>query len=156
MILLRHGFAEDVVIAGLLHDIVEDQDVTLAEIETDFGPSVAEMVAALTEQKQAAGVDRPWVARKRELLNQLRQASLGAVAVKAADTLHSTRSLTSDLHREGASIWSNFSRGPGPSLWYCQSVAAIVRARLGAHPVADELDAAVQGLERAITETSDN
>lgn len=156
VILLRHGFAEDVVIAGLLHDIVEDQDVALDQIETDFGPPVTEMVAALTEQKQMDGADRPWVVRKRELLSQLRQASLGAAAVKAADTLHSTRSLTSDLRREGALIWNNFSRGPGPSLWYYQSVAALVRARLGAHPLADELDAAVQDLERAIAETSDN
>jgi (p)ppGpp synthase/HD superfamily hydrolase len=65
VILLRHGFAEDVAIAGLLHDVVEDQDVPLARIEADFGPEVAEMVAALTERKREGDVQRPWEARKR-------------------------------------------------------------------------------------------
>ena len=59
-ILLRHGFSEDVVIAGLLHDVIEDQDVSLERIEADFGPAIAEIVAALTERKKEAGVDRPW------------------------------------------------------------------------------------------------
>ncbi len=152
VILLRHGFSEDVAIAGLLHDAVEDQGVPLTRIKAGFGPAVAEMVSTLTERKREAGVERPWEVRKQEMLDQIRRASLEAVAVKAADTLHSARSLAFGLRREGPSIWSNFSRGPGPSLWYCQSVAAIVRERLGLHPLAQELSDAVEDLERAIAE----
>jgi (p)ppGpp synthase/HD superfamily hydrolase len=156
IILLRHGFSEDAAIAGLLHDVVEDQDIPLDHIEADFGPAVAEMVAALTEQKQDSGVERPWEDRKQGLLDQIRRARLDAVAVKAADTLHSTRSLAHALRNEGPSIWRNFSRGPGPSLWFYQSVAAIVRERLEGHPLADELGQAVKDLERAIAETGDD
>jgi len=153
VILLRYGFSEDVTIGGLLHDAVEDQNVPLAHIKASFGPAVAEMVAALTERKRDGTLERPWEDRKQEMLDQLRRASLDAVAVKAADTLHNTRSVALCLRRSGPSIWGNFKRGPGPSLWYYRSVAAIVHERLGVHPLADELDAAVGDLAQAIAET---
>jgi (p)ppGpp synthase/HD superfamily hydrolase len=152
VILIRHGFAEDVAIAGLLHDVVEDQDVALAHIEATFGPAVAEMVNALTERKWEGNIKRSWEIRKQEALDQIRRASLGAVAVKAADTLHSARSLIAGLERQTPSLWSNFARGPEQSLWYHQSVAAIVRERLGSHPLADELEATVKELAQAIVE----
>jgi (p)ppGpp synthase/HD superfamily hydrolase len=152
VILIRHGFADDVAIAGLLHDVVEDQDVPLSRIELEFGPVVAEMVAALTEQKKEHGQPRPWEIRKQEGLAQLEAASLGAVAVKAADVLHTAHAMASDLRRMGPSFWDSFSRGPALSLWYYQRVAEIVRQRLAPHPLADELDAAVQELTRAIVE----
>jgi (p)ppGpp synthase/HD superfamily hydrolase len=153
VMLLRHGFGEDVVVAGLLHDVVEDQDVPLAEVEAAFGPAVAEMVGALSERKREKGRERPWEARKQEKLDQLRQASLDTVAVKAADTLHNAHSMIRDLRRSGPAFWDNFSRGAAQSLWYYQSVAAIVGERLGEHPLARELAAAVKELARVVAET---
>jgi (p)ppGpp synthase/HD superfamily hydrolase len=152
-ILLRYGYAENLVIAGLLHDSIEDQDVPLEQIESQFGPAVAEIVAALTEQKMEGGVKRPWEQRKQDLLAQLRRASHEAVAVKAADTLHNARSLASDLREYGPSIWRSFSRGPEPTLGYYTRTAALVRARLGSHPLVDELDSAIQDLAQTIAET---
>jgi (p)ppGpp synthase/HD superfamily hydrolase len=152
VILLRHDFAEGVAIAGLLHDVVEDQDVPLARIEADFGPEVAEMVAALTERKREGGVQRPWEARKREALDRLSRASLGAVAVKAADVVHNARTLAADLRREGASVWRHYARGPDESMWYYRRVAEIVRGRLGIHPLVNELDETIAALEQAIAE----
>jgi (p)ppGpp synthase/HD superfamily hydrolase len=153
VILIRHGFGEDVAIAGLLHDVVEDQDVPLARIEAEFGPAVAEMVAALTEKKKEAGRPRPWEIRKQEALADAEQAGLDAIAVKAADALHSTRQMAADLRREGAAMWGSFSRGPDKTLWYYQSVAEVVGRRLGPHPLAAELEAAVRDLAQAIAET---
>jgi len=150
VILIRHGFPEDLAIAGLLHDAVEDQNLPLPAIEAEFGPDVAAMVSALTERKREGGVERPWEVRKREVLHQLRRTSPDAVAVKAADTLHSVRSLIAGLAREGPALWSRFSRGADQSLWFYESVAEIVRERLAAHPLADELDRAVNALEEAI------
>ena len=148
VILLRHGFSEDVAIAGLLHDIVEDQDVPLAGIEAEFGPAVAEMVDVLTEHKREGGVERRWEVRKGEALAHLRQGSLAAVSVKAADTLHNAHSMALGLRRDGPAIWRSLSRGPAETLWYYRSVAAIVRERLGAHPLVEELEAAIMRLEQ--------
>ncbi len=155
VILIRHGFDEDLAIAGLLHDAVEDQDVPLADIDTQFGSRVATIVAALTEHKRAGGVERPWEARKQEMLHQLRRANNDAIAVKAADTLHSVRTIVAGLAEKGPALWSSFSRGAGQSLWFYESVAEIVRDRLEAHPLADELDRAVDALEEAIAGSED-
>lgn len=152
VLLIRHGFGEDVVIAGLLHDVVEDQGVPLEDIEAEFGSSVAEMVTALTEWKSEDGIERPWEVRKQEALEHLRQASHGAVAVKAADTLHNVRSVALSLHREGSSVWKNFKRGPAETLWYYRSVSELVHLRLGAHPLALELEAAIIRLEQVLDE----
>ncbi|MGD2207586.1 MAG: HD domain-containing protein [Anaerolineae bacterium] len=156
VILLRHGFSEDVAIGGLLHDVVEDSDIPLTDIEAEFGPAVADIVAALTERKREEGVERPWETRKREALNHLRAASIEATAVKAADVLHNTRTLAQQLRRQGPSIWGHYSRGPEQSLWFYRAVAAIARERMRAHPLTDELDEAVEGLAQAIQETEVN
>ncbi len=153
VILIRHGFDEDVAIAGLLHDVVEDQDVPLQQIEAQFGPAVTEMVAALTERKRDGDTERPWEARKREALHQIRQASEGAVAIKAADALHATRTLAADLRRLGPEAWVPFKRGPEESSWYYHQISEIVGERLVGHPLAGELGRAVADLDAAIAET---
>ncbi|MEJ2732324.1 MAG: HD domain-containing protein [Anaerolineae bacterium] len=150
VILLRHGFSEDVVLAGLLHDVVEDQDVPLAEIEARFGPAVADMVDALTERKRAGDEERPWEIRKQEALGKLGRASAETVAVKAADVVHNAHSVARVLRREGPAIWHRFLRGPEETLWYYRSVAQIVRQRLGKHPLAQELEGAIDHLEQVV------
>jgi (p)ppGpp synthase/HD superfamily hydrolase len=150
VMLIRHGFGEDVTIAGLLHDVVEDQDVPLNEIEAQFGPAVAEMVDALSERKQAGGARRPWEVRKQEALEQLRRASDDAVAVKAADTTHNSRALAADLREKGPVMWDFLTKGPDQTLWYYGRVAELVARRLGDHPLAREVDAAVADLADAI------
>jgi (p)ppGpp synthase/HD superfamily hydrolase len=154
VILLRHGFSMEIAIAGLLHDLVEDQGYDLAEIEARFGARVAEMVAALSERKiDAEGAKRPWEVRKREALQQVLEASREAVAVKCADTLHNAHSFVQDLHREGAGVWRHFNRGPQSQLRYYRQVLDVAEGRLGAHPLVTELASAVAQLARAIDET---
>jgi len=145
VILLRHGFPIDVAIAGLLHDVVEDQGIAPERIEERFGGRVAEIVVALSERKtDALGAKRPWEVRKREALEHLRHASPEAVAVKAADTLHNARCTTLDVRREGPEVWGRFSRGHGPTLDYYRRILHIARERLPDHPLVDELAGAVE------------
>lgn len=154
VLLLRHGFAEDAAIAGLLHDVVEDQDVTLEEIETRFGARVAEMVAAVTEQKKDdEGNLRPWEVRKQEALDHLHHADPEILAIKAADVIHNTRGLAREVRQRGPSIWRFYRRGADESLWYYRGVATLVGKRLRPHPLADELDQAVGDLEAAVAES---
>ncbi len=154
-LLLRHGFGEDAAVAGLLHDVVEDSDVPVARIEAEFGPAVAEIVAALTERKREGDRKRPWEIRKREALELLQAGSAEAVAVKAADVVHNARSMVRELGLQGPAIWDHYSRGPEESLWYYRRVAAIVRKRWPGHALTGELDRAVEALARAIAETGD-
>jgi (p)ppGpp synthase/HD superfamily hydrolase len=146
-ILLRYGFPTDVAIAGLLHDVVEDQGVDLGEIEERFGGRVAGFVAALSERKQDAhGVKRPWEVRKREALEHMRQGDVEVAAIKVADALHNARSMAQDVRRDGPETWRRFNRGPEAQLGYYWRVLEIARERLRDHPMVDEFAQAIEDL----------
>ncbi len=110
LILDRLGFDEPVVIAGLLHDAVEDTAATLDEIAAEFGSVVAEIVAACSEQKEDdQGRKRPWIDRKTDHLAVLEAAPVTARAVALADKLHNLTSILVDL-QDGRDVWSVFAR----------------------------------------------
>ena len=120
LILDRAGFAEDVVIAGLLHDVVEDTEATLEQVEAQFGSEVARIVGDCSEEKNdSQGNKRPWIDRKRDHLAAMgRFAGLGQAApVALADKLHNLMSIELDL-RDGRPIWSHFNAEREMVLWY--------------------------------------
>jgi (p)ppGpp synthase/HD superfamily hydrolase len=117
-ILDRAGFDEDVVIAGLLHDVVEDTHATLAEVEQRFGAVVAGLVGFCSEIKtDDQGRKRPWIDRKRDHLAAVPAAPVGARAVILADKLHNLISMERDL-AERRDIWSLFHARRDQVLWY--------------------------------------
>src|SRR5439155_8577255 len=106
ILLLKHGFAEDVVIAGLLHDVVEDTSVGIEHIAGRFGAEVARLVGGVTEQKaDEGGAERPWRVRKEEQLQHLQKADAPAAALKAADALHNCQTTLADVRAQGAAAW---------------------------------------------------
>lgn len=118
IILDRLGFGEDVVIAGLLHDVVEDTDATLDDLRAEFGPAVADLVAHCSEVKlDARGRERPWIDRKRDHLAALTDAPAEARAVILADKLHNLLSIACDF-RDGLPVWSLFHADRDSVLWY--------------------------------------
>lgn len=143
VILIRHGFGEDLAIAGLLHDVVEDCDVPLAAIAAEFGDEVARLVDAVSETKALDGSELPWEQRKAEKLAHLRAGGPDVAALKAADALHNARSIAADLRSEGPSVWARFKRGPEQSIAYYQAILDGVREKLGEHPIVLELADAV-------------
>ncbi|HET9222693.1 MAG TPA: HD domain-containing protein, partial [Roseiflexaceae bacterium] len=111
LILIRHGFGEDLAIAGLLHDVVEDTDVPLDRIAAEFGDQVARLVAAVSETKAVDGVERPWEERKAEKLAHLLAGGPDVAVLKAADAIHNARSIAADVRLSGPSVWGRFKRG---------------------------------------------
>ncbi|MCS6892794.1 MAG: HD domain-containing protein [Rhodovarius sp.] len=95
-LLAAHGAEEDVVIAGLLHDSVEDsredpQPVTVALLEERFGPRVAAMVAEVSDDKSL-----PKEVRKARQITQAREKSEGARLVALADKIANLRAIRRD------------------------------------------------------------
>lgn len=118
MILDRAGFEEDVVIAGLLHDVVEDTEATFEDVADRFGPGVREVVAACSEVKlDAEGRKRPWIDRKRDHLAALGSVGDAARAIIVADKLHNLLSIEVDLE-EGRPVWGLFNADRAQVLWY--------------------------------------
>ena len=82
-LLAAHGESERVLVAALLHDAVEDSDLRVADVAERFGPVVAELVEAVTEDEAI----EDWVPRKDELRDQVAAAGGSAVLIYAADKL---------------------------------------------------------------------
>jgi (p)ppGpp synthase/HD superfamily hydrolase len=142
LILLRHGFDEDLVVAGVLHDTVEDTDVEAEDIRSRFGAEVAALVAAVSEAKvDGDGARRPWRTRKAEQVAHLERADARVAALKAADALHNLQSTLADLKTVGAAVFQRFNAPPEDWLWYYGTVARLVGERLGDHALARELEA---------------
>jgi guanosine-3',5'-bis(diphosphate) 3'-pyrophosphohydrolase len=128
LILDREGFDEEVVIAGLLHDLVEDTDVTLEQIRDGFGQSVGVIVGACSEVKlDAEGKKRPWIDRKRDHLAALLHASDEVFAVILADKLHNLISIKLDLI-DGIPVWGTFNASKDQVLWYCRATIDACRS----------------------------
>ena len=149
IILMRHGFGEDLAIAGLLHDVVEDTDIALPTIAAEFGDDVAHLVERVSETKSADGVELPWEQRKAEKLAHLQSAGPDVAALKAADAIHNARTIAADLRRVGPDFWARFKRGQEQTLGYYYAIEDGVRAKLESHPIVAELEDAVADLARA-------
>jgi (p)ppGpp synthase/HD superfamily hydrolase len=114
MILMKNGCKDELVAAGLLHDTVEDTDITLEDIEREFGSTVAEIVKGCSEPDKKLS----WEERKEHTLAELKTASLDIRLVACADKIHNIRSIRDDLTVQGKSVWKKFSRGKIKQEWY--------------------------------------
>ena len=129
-IALEHGADEDVAIAALLHDAVEDQGgpPTRAEIARRFGERVATIVDGCTDTDEHP--KPPWRARKEAYLERLADEPAEVRLIAAADKLHNLRDLTAALRSQGDAVWSDFRGGRDGTLWYHQSVLTALDGRV--------------------------
>lgn len=127
-LVLEAGGDEDLAIAALLHDVVEDCGgaPVLEEVRRRFGKRVAAIVEGCTD----ADTDPkpPWRERKENYLRHLRTADAGTRLVSAADKLNNVRSILSDYRALGESVWSRFNGGREGTLWYYRTLLQIFLA----------------------------
>ena len=118
----------DVISAAVLHDVVEDTDITIEEIEEKFGPRVRKLVESETENKRAdLPPEATWKIRKEESLNNL--ASCGDTDVLMlwlGDKLANMRSFYRIWKAEGDSMWQSFNqKDPSQQKWYYGTIAEL-------------------------------
>ncbi|MFA5987667.1 MAG: HD domain-containing protein [Candidatus Paceibacterota bacterium] len=106
MILKNAGFSESVVIAGILHDTIEDVGVTPKEIENRFGRCVRKLVESVTEDKSL-----PYEQRKRLYLEGILNGSDETKAISTADSLQNINSIMVTLKERGEQTWKEFTKG---------------------------------------------
>jgi (p)ppGpp synthase/HD superfamily hydrolase len=139
----RFGEPEDVVVAGLLHDVTEDAGVTHAEIVLEFGQRVAELVGKASELDSAL----PWQERKERTVARVRaETDRQALAVVAADKLDNTYSLQNTLRARGEATWEIFNAARDAQRWYYTSVAEALIEKEPASPLFRLLAAEVRTL----------
>jgi (p)ppGpp synthase/HD superfamily hydrolase len=152
-LVLEFGGDEDMAIAALLHDVVEDCGGApmLKEVRRRFGSRVAKIVDGCTD----SDIDPkpPWRGRKETYLRHLKSADAETRLVSAADKLNNARSILSDYREVGESIWERFNGGREGTLWYYRAlVQEFGRGR--PNRIMRELELAVEELEMRATPAS--
>lgn len=113
MILQRAGAKTECVIAGILHDVVEDTKYTLEDIKEQFGTQVANIVDEVSENKSL-----PWKERKIETINKIKTASMDGKLVECADKISNLESLYNLYQEEGEEVWKSFNKPKEEQKWY--------------------------------------
>lgn len=144
-LVLEAGGDEDLAIAALLHDTVEDCGgaPVLKEIRRRFGKRVAHVVEGCTDTDETP--KPPWRKRKEDYLKHLKTADADTRLVSAADKLHNARSVLTDYRSIGESVWERFAGQRAGTLWYYRALAREFRRRKSNRVIA-ELNRAVREL----------
>ncbi|MFW0838036.1 MAG: HD domain-containing protein [Candidatus Komeilibacteria bacterium] len=140
-LLAEHTDDENIIAAGLLHDVIEDvAGYNFNNLADDFGANIAKLVKQVSEDKS---ITKPtngksvWQQRKEKYIAGLEQADSGALLIAAADKIHNLRSLQNAYRQQGASIWQRFAGTPDQQMWYYKSVLAVLKKYLNNSIVKD-------------------
>ncbi len=129
-LLIEAGCDENVVIAGLLHDTLEDTPVTVQEIKLHFGEKIATIVASISEPDKTD----TWEHRKTHTIETLKNAPLDSLLVECADKLDNVRAMRKDLAVMGDNLWLRFKRGKDKQQWYYNSLMEAFSMRANESP----------------------
>ena len=149
---------EDVIIAGLLHDVLEDTpDYTEAMFLEEFGKRPLAIVKEVTEDYSEAekldhilrGDTSTWHKRKEKYLHNLENDSQEALLVAAADKICNMRNIIDEYRSHGEGIWVSFGRKPEELVWFYESANRVISAYLR-HPLSVEMDKIYQELEATV------
>ncbi len=157
IILTRYGLDDATVIAGILHDVVDDfsrQGLTRDALEdrlgAKFGPGLLDTLLAIAGRRSDDdGIELSPDERRDDMLARLGTAPDDARWVFAADKLHSASSLVADLRRtvDTEVVWGRVTGGREATLlWYRRVVDQLTAAGFAA-PIMAELSIAVRELE---------
>lgn len=144
LILSQAGASEDIVIAGILHDVVEDSDgaVALSDIEDKFGETVAGLVQHVTEEDKSL----PWETRKRIALAHIKDMSHDALLLKSADVLHNLSELVHDVEEQGDEVFEKFNAPKEKKLAQQQNLVKALESAWQENPLLSEVKENVAAL----------
>ena len=147
-LVIEDGGDEDLAIAAMLHDAVEDQGglETLSKIRRIFGDRVAVIVDGCSDSYSIPKT--PWRQRKERYLEHLLTANSDVLRVSLADKLHNSRSILSDLRGHGEKTWASFNGGKEGSLWYYRKLVDIFSNSDLSSPMVYEFASTVDAIKK--------
>ena len=116
---------QEVIAAGVLHDVVEDAGIAIEEIGEKFGVRVMELVASETENKrEEMPPEETWQIRKEESLEKLRTTDdIDVLILWIGDKLSNIRAIYRDFEVEGNAVWNKFHQSDiNVQAWYYRSI----------------------------------
>lgn len=115
----------EVIAGAVLHDVVEDTDTTIDDIQEYFGDRVAFLVYSESENKREnLSAQSTWKIRKQETLDHLKKAPLDVKMITLGDKLSNIRAIYRDYNTIGDALWQRFNqKDKNEHHWYYQGVA---------------------------------
>ena len=116
---------QELLAAAALHDTVEDTDITIEQIRTEFGERVASFVAAESDEPHQRGDSvENWRARKQAAIDRIARASRDAKIVALGDKLSNMRAIARDYAQQGDALWDLFhAKDPKDHEWHYRELA---------------------------------
>ena len=120
---------QELLAAAALHDTVEDTDVTVEQIRTEFGERVADLVAAESDEMPAGiSEEDSWHSRKQAAIDRLAKASREAKMVALGDKLSNMRAIARDFADQGDALWNLFhAKDPKDHEWHYRGLAEALK-----------------------------
>lgn len=148
LILARAGADEAVVVAGLLHDTIEDCStdcpVIADDISSEFGEEVSILVQSITEKEPTL----PWAERKAKTLEDVKTFSLESVLLKSADVLSNGTEIIDDYKENGAEIFERFNASKKEKIGSQINLISALLQQFSASPLATDLKSLKQEFEK--------
>jgi myo-inositol-1(or 4)-monophosphatase len=116
---------QELLAAAALHDTVEDTDVTIEQIRTEFGDRIASLVASESDTVlDGLSVEESWHARKQAAIDRLALASRDGKIVALGDKLSNMRAIARDYAQQGDALWDLFhAKDPKDHEWHYRGLA---------------------------------
>ena len=131
-ILKEYGFDENVVAAGFLHDVVEDTDCTIEDIEKEFGDDITSLVYGASEPDKSL----PWEERKKHTIESIKDMDIRHKALICADKISNLEDLNILFGKTAKYDFSAFKRGFKEQQWYYTGVyEALIQDEDEIHPI---------------------
>lgn len=145
---------EDIAIAALLHDVIEDQGakINLEQIRERFGDTVHDIVLdcsdAIIEREGQEKED--WRPRKEAYIAKIKQKPPATILVSCADKLHNARSIMFDHAHAGDDVWERFTPTKEDTLWYYEELSKAFREAWPKNPLQPDFEAVVGRMRTAV------
>lgn len=144
-LIAEHGFGEPTVAAALLHDVVEDSEMTVDDVRERFGAEVARLVAALTDDESI----EPYERRKELHRERVGAAGREAMAIYAADKLSNVATLRRAYAEEGERVGEEFKAPLDVKEGVWRADLEMLRHAAPELPFLGQLEAELEALSRS-------
>lgn len=145
---------KDVIVAGILHDVLEDVRPSIyseADMRGDFGDKITDIVKDVSEDKVAGEPEKPWIERKKGYLAHLDNlANVEPIIVSTADKIHNLTDMLEEYEKVGNELWQRFNATKEDELWFYKSFLEIIQKKAIPEKMKADLESLVNILESVI------
>jgi len=144
----KYSQDENVLAVAILHDVMEDCDVTYTELKELFGSKVANIVKEVSSPTNIPVKNRSWKDRKVSYMRQIKNISKEACIIVAVDKMTNMQAYFGATEANNKKSLGKFGGTLTDYFWYYGEIYNILKSNLGNHPVIKEYEKLLKNHEK--------